>query len=70
MCVMWPRCEWAGNVVVGKLKDLVKRETNIPETKQELHGWLHKNDAFIKDSVRTQVKLPVLLFIGLGNNKK
>jgi len=38
----------------GKIKELLSEELEIPVAKMELRGWIHKNDALIKDSVSVQ----------------
>jgi len=35
----------------GKIKELLSAELDIPVSKMELHGWIHKNDALIQDTV-------------------
>lgn len=35
----------------GKIKELLSAELEIPVSKMELHGWIHKNDALIQDTV-------------------
>jgi len=35
----------------GKIKELLSDELDIPVSKMELHGWIHKNDALIQDTV-------------------
>lgn len=35
----------------AKIKELIQVELSIPAAKQELHGWIHKNDILIKDEV-------------------
>lgn len=35
---------------VGKIKELLSAELDIPVSEMELHGWIHKNDALIQDA--------------------
>jgi len=35
----------------GKIKELLSVELDIPASQMELHGWIHKNDAMIQDTV-------------------
>lgn len=37
--------------MTGKIKELLQEELGVPAAKQELHGWIHKNDTLIKDEV-------------------
>lgn len=37
--------------ISGKIKELLSVELDIPVSKMELHGWRHKNDALIQDTV-------------------
>jgi len=39
---------------VGKIKELLSAELDIPVSKMELRGWIHKNDALIQDTVSVQ----------------
>jgi len=36
---------------LGKIKELLSAELDVPVSKMELHGWIHKNDALIQDTV-------------------
>ena len=38
-------------MVSGKIKELLSAELDIPASQMELHGWIHKNDAMIQDTV-------------------
>jgi len=41
--------------VSGKIKELLSTELDVPVSKMELHGWPHKNDALIQDTVSIYV---------------
>jgi len=50
---------------LGKIKELLSAELDIPVSKMELHGWIHKNDALIQDTVRVQYTTWLPLYVGM-----
>jgi len=44
-------CNKFGYFASGKIKELLSAELDVPASQMELHGWIHKNDAMIQDTV-------------------
>jgi len=42
-------------VFSGKIKELLSAELDIPVSKMELRGWIHKNDALIQDEASVYI---------------
>jgi len=48
-------------IFTGKIKELLSVELDIPVSKMELHGWIHKNDALIQDTVSAFFRLIIIV---------
>jgi len=46
----------------GKIKELLSAELDIPASQMELHGWIHKNDAMIQDTV-SEYSISILHYV-------
>lgn len=56
-------CSKSSCDVSGKIKELLSAELDIPVSKMELHGWPHKNDALIQDTVSVYVICILSIFV-------